>query len=181
MSRAYTLSGSRNFQITATSSAVISLIIYGLLLLLAGIYWLRLPVPAALLGSLLSISLHWFSVAFHNFGHFLAAKGTGYPMIGLRFWFLLGTCIYPPDEPALPKAIHVRRALGGPLASAGLAILLGVLSYATSMQGGVLWYVFTLMLLENIMIFSLGAFLPLGFTDGSTLLSLRGKPDPVRL
>jgi hypothetical protein len=81
--------------------------------------------------------------------------------------------LYPSDEPALPKAIHIRRALGGPLASAGLAVLFAVLSYATSMQTGVLWYMFTLMLLENTMILSLGAFLPLGFTDGSTLLSAR--------
>jgi hypothetical protein len=102
-------------------------------------------------------------------------------MTGLRFWFLLGTCIYPKDEPALSKVIHVRRALGGPLTSALLAIVYGVLSYVLSPQGGVLYYVMVLMLLENIMIFSLGAFLPLGFTDGSTLLSLRGKPDPVRL
>lgn len=70
-------------------------------------------------------------------------------MIGLRFWFLLGTCIYP-DEPALPKAIHVRRML----ASAVLAIVYGVLSFVLSSQGGVLFYVMVLMLLENVMIFS---------------------------
>jgi hypothetical protein len=163
MLRAYTLSHTRTFKITALPSAIISMVFYGLLLLL------------------LAMALHWISDAIHNYGHYLAAKGTGYPMIGLRFWFLLGTCIYPKDEPALPKAIHVRRALGGPLASTVLAIILGLLTYALSSQGGILWYVLVLSLIENVMIFSLGAFLPLGFTDGSTLLSLRGKPDPVRL
>ncbi len=181
MLRTYTLSQTRNFQITVVPSAVISLALYGLLLLLAGIYLLNLPVATALFGSLLAVVLHSFSVAFHNYGHYLSAKSTGYPMIGLRFWFLLGTCIYPDDEPALPKAIHVRRALAGPIASAVLAIVYGVLSFVLSSQGGVLFYVMVLMLLENVMIFSLGAFLPLGFTDGSTLLSLRGKPDPVRM
>jgi hypothetical protein len=39
-----------------------------------------------------------------------------------------------------------------------------------SAAGGVAFYVAAFFALDNLLVFTLGAFLPLGFTDGSTLL-----------
>jgi hypothetical protein len=171
----------RGLLISALPSAIIGTVIFLVALVYVGIQWLLLPLWQAVIGSLLVIALHWFSVTFHNLGHYVAALSTGYRMIGIRYWLILGTSLYPPDEPPLPKYIHVRRAMGGPAASAILGILAAVTSYFFIPIGGVIWYVFTFIALDNLFLLSLGAFLPLGFTDGSTLLKLRNKPDPTRI
>jgi hypothetical protein len=171
----------RNFFISALPSAFIGTVIFFLALVYAGIQWMLLPVNQAVIGSLLIIVLHWFSVTFHNLGHHVAAISTGYPMIGIRYWLILGTSLYPPDEPPLPKSIHVRRVMGGPVASAILGLVAVGISYLLMPTGGVIWYVFTFIAIDNLFLLSLGAFLPLGFTDGSTLIKLRSKPDPTRM
>jgi hypothetical protein len=171
----------RSFFISALPSAFVGTAIFFLALVYAVNQWLLLPVGQAVITSLLIVTLHWFSVTFHNLGHHVAAIRTGYPMIGIRYWSILGTSLYPPDEPPLPKYIHVRRVMGGPAASAILGIVAAAISYLLMNTGGVAMYVFTFIALDNLVLLSLGAFLPLGFTDGSTLLKLRGKPDPTRM
>ena len=115
--------------------------------------------------------LHWLADLLHQAGHAIAARSTGYPMSGLRLWFLLSSGLYPLDEPELPVRTHVRRALGGPIMS--LIVYhrrrcdrLLCVPQAVPTPGS------RSLLLDNLLIFTLGAFVPLGFTDGGTLLRL---------
>ena len=98
-------------------------------------------------------------------------------MIGIRLgeWGLLGTSVYPPDEQTLPARIHIRRALGGPTGSLLLSAVAAVTALALRTVGGALWWVALFFFLDNLVVFTLGAFPPLGFTDGSTLLQWWGK------
>ncbi len=129
----------------------------------------------AVVGGLICAMLHWLSEFLHQVGHAVAARRTGYPMTGAHFWGVLSTSLYPSDEAALPAAIHIRRALGGPCASLLLAlvaaIVAGLLRPVDETPGWIAAFAF----LENLLVFGLGALLPLGFTDGSTLLEWRGK------
>jgi hypothetical protein len=135
-----------------------------------GRYPFRQGIPGALIGGLLLALLHWVSELVHNVGHSAAARRTGHPMAGSRLGFLLvlGTSLYPPDEPELPPSVHIRRALGGPVASALLSVFIGVMAVilANSSVGWValVWF------LDNLLIFTVGAFVPVGFNDGSTLI-----------
>ncbi len=119
--------------------------------------------------------LHWTSELIHCLGHAYAAKRTGYPMTGIRFGniILFAQTQYPRDEPALPPSLHIRRALGGPIISGLLSIILYLLLPYWSKD----WYwlgLFTF--LENLFIYTLQVFLPLGFNDGSTIwTNLRKK------
>lgn len=135
----------------------------------------RLTPEAALAGGALAAALHFVSELWHQGGHARAAARTGYPMSGVRLWGVLGTSLYPPDEPALSGELHVARALGGPRASVWFAAVGGLLALATRPIGGVAHMVSTLFALENLFVFTLGAFLPLPFmeTDGTTLLRHR--------
>jgi hypothetical protein len=171
----------------------------GALLLLAVFGWLgrrvfRLPPGAALVGAALATALHFVSELWHQSGHARAAAETGYPMSGVRLWGVLGTSLYPADEPELPPEIHARRALGGPRASAWFAALGGLAVLLTRPRGrrrqddnnpggepgggpkpSVAFMVSTLFALENLLVFSLGALFPLPFmeTDGGTLRRYR--------
>ena len=44
-----------------------------------------------------------------------------------------------------------------------------------SRAAGTLWWLGLFFLFDNLLVFTLGALLPLGFTDGSTLLHWRNK------
>jgi len=129
----------------------------------------RVSPVSAVAGGLIAAVLHFASEVAHNSGHARAARSTGHPMTGIRLYWVLGTSLYP-DEPSLAPAVHVRRALGGPAASAIVTIVFGAL--ALLMNGGHVSgaWVPTALFFDNLLVFTLGAFLPLGFTDGSTLL-----------
>jgi hypothetical protein len=150
-----------------------------LLVLLSGfaIGVLHLPPAEALLGSLLAVLLHWVAALVHHLGHAWAARRTGHPMRGIRFGMLgiLAASLYPPDEPALPAQIHIQRALGGPMGS----LLFTLVTLATGLVlrtvNESLGWVGTFFFLDNLLVFGVGPFLPLGFTDGSTLLHWWGK------
>ena len=156
---------------SAVGGALLLLVVFGFI----GRRVFRLPPRAALAGGALAAALHFVSELWHQGGHARAAARTGYPMTGVRLWGILGTSLYPPDEPALPGELHVARALGGPRTSAWLAVAGGLLALATWPSGGVAFMVSTLFALENLFVFTLGAFLPLPFmeTDGTTLLRHR--------
>ena len=171
----YKLGSLAGLRLTATPLALVGSLL--LLLALSGIEIgvLNLPVGEALFGSLLAVLLHWASVIAYHLGHARAARRTGYPMSGIRLGTLgvLGTSVYPADEPTLPAKIHVQRALGGPLGSLlftmvalGTAIVFRAVDEALSWAG-------IFFFLDNLLVFTLGVFLPLGFTDGSTLLQWR--------
>jgi hypothetical protein len=129
----------------------------------------------AIVGGLVAALLHYGSEIVHNLGHAWAARRTGYPMAGIRLFGLLGMSLYPEDEPELPADVHIRRALGGPVGSLLLTLLAAVIALALRPLGGTPWLVSAFFFLENLFVFTLAAFLPLGFTDGSTLLEWRGK------
>jgi Zn-dependent protease len=124
----------------------------------------------ALLTGALALVLHWASAIWHQLGHAWAARRTGYPMIGIRLWFLLSTARYPSDEPPLPAEVHIRRALGGPLASFALTLVAGALALLLRPVIGPFWWLLVFLCADSLVVFTLGALLPLGFTDGSTLL-----------
>ena len=156
-----------------------------LVLTLIAIFTLRLPVIQAQVGALVAVVLHFASEIVHQIGHSLAARRTGYPMLGVAFRGPLGLSVYPEDEPPLPGRIHIQRALGGPLLSLVLTLAAGVLylfASGTFTLGGsephlapVFVWVVLFVFLDNLLVFSLGAFLPLGFTDGSTIMRWWGK------
>ncbi len=120
------------------------------------------------------VALHWLAEGWHQLGHGWAAQQQGWPMQGVRFWGLLSASVYP-DEPPLPAAIHIRRALGGPAASGLLGLGIGVVALLLKRGGGVPFGLALFGCLENLVVFFLGSFLPLGFNDGSTLLHWWGK------
>lgn len=145
--------------------------------ILAGLgFWLlELSTLEAVLGGLVAALLHWVGETWHQFGHALAARWVGYPMQGVELWWFFGRSIYPPDEPELPARVHIRRALGGAPASLGLTLLSGAITLGLRGSAGVGYWVGLFFFIENLFVFTLGAFLPLGFTDGSTLLRYWGK------
>ena len=169
-------------RLAGLSLSVVPLAVVGSILLLAvlggvAVGVLHLSAGEAVAASLLAVALHWVSDIAHHLGHAWAARRTGHPMIGIRLGTLalLGTSLYPPDERALPAAIHIRRALGGPVGSLLLALVAALVALLVRPGGGVLWWVALFVFLDNLLIFALGAFLPLGFTDGSTLLHWWGQ------
>jgi Zn-dependent protease len=159
-------------QLSALPSAVISAIgLWTLLTMLAAVV-IPLPIGTAIAGGLIAAVLHYVSETLHQLGHALAAKRTGYPMTGIRFWFVLSTSIYPSDESSLPGRIHIRRALGGPIVSVLVGVIAGVIAAVTT---GLIGWIIAFVAFDNLVVLGLGAFAPLGFTDGSTILTWWGK------
>ncbi len=165
-------------EISAMPSAFLGSLALWLVLSGIAIGLLNLLPAEAFIAALIASALHWLSETLHQLGHARAARRTGYPMIGIRFWGILSTSVYPPDEPALPAATHIRRALGGPLMSAAVTLAAAVILLALNLAAvdGAPWWLALLFFLENLLVFTLGSFLPLNFTDGSTLLHWWNKP-----
>lgn len=135
------------------------------------------PFGVAAVLAFIATGLHWASETLHQLGHAWAARKTGNPMIGIRYWGVLSTSVYPADEKILPATIHIRRALGGPAGSLVVTVAAFVILFALDATnvGGIVWLLALFFFLENLSVFFFGALLPLGFTDGSTLLRWRGK------
>jgi hypothetical protein len=162
-------------RLSARPSALVSSIILWLFLILIAAWLLGFPLPQALLGALLALSLHWISELIHQFGHAWVARQNGYPMVGIQFWVLLSSSLYPSDEPNLPAEVHIRRALGGPAVSLLLTLLAAVIVVLVRPRGSLFWWISWFFLLENLLVFTIGALIPLGFNDGSTLLEWWSK------
>lgn len=172
----YPLGTLGGLRLSASPSAIVGLLILVVVLTVVALLLLDLALAQAILFGLLGTLLHFFSELMHQFGHAWAARRTGYPMTGVRFWTIFGASLYPADEPALPAAVHIRRALGGPPASLLVALLsLPLVLALRGSSGSLAWWLTLFFFLENLLIFGLGAFLPLGFNDGSTLLYWWGK------
>jgi len=157
--------------LTADITALVGSIILWLVLTVAGILLLGYSLPKAILMGFAAMILHWVADLLHQAGHALAARSTGYPICGIRLWGVLSSTVYPADEPSLPRAIHVRRALGGPLASL-LISMLAAAALPLLNNGSWVWWLDLFFLVDNLLVFTVGSLLPLGFTDGSTLLRL---------
>lgn len=165
----YELGHVAGLRVTAKPSAVLGTLLLWAALSAIGI-GLGVPAAEAILGGLAATGLHWLSSLAHHLGHAVAARRTGYPMLGVRLWGVLGSSIYPRDEPALPARVHIRRALGGPLASLLLTFIAAGLVLALRPTGGAAWLVALFFFGENLFVYTLQVLLPLGFNDGATLL-----------
>ena len=118
-----------------------------------------------------AVLIHWLGDTGHHLGHAFAARQAGHPMEKIISWYVLMSSVYPKNEPPLHANIHIRRALGGPIASVLLAGLAGVLLLVLPQELSVFRALIGFAFWENLLVFGLGAFVPLGFTDGSTLLT----------
>ena len=170
MSKVYRLGSIAGLRIAIERSAFFASAALWLLLSAAGIFFLELSPASAMVGGLAAVALHWLAGFAHHVGHAWAARRTGFPMSGIYCRLLLCTSRYPRGERALPAEVHIRRALGGPLFSFLLAVGAGVLAAFLRGVAGRLWYPAGLLALDSFSVFTVGALLPLGFTDGSTLL-----------
>jgi Zn-dependent protease len=134
---------------------------------------------AGLLSALLFLVCEWL----HQFGHALMARSVGHPMLGIRFFNLFSGSQYPADEPPLPPATHVRRALGGFWVNLLIGLLLLPVASRLWPQGreilppaiSVVGWLAGFGLVTNVLVLGLGALVPLnlpggGPTDGATLL-----------
>lgn len=138
--------------------------------------WLGQDVATALAISLLAALMHFSSTLLHHIGHAIAARRTGYPMIGVMFVFGIAQSKYPRDEPSLPGHIHIRRALGGPLMSTLVMVACGALAVLLRTEPPTaLWWLLVWGWLDNLLVYSLGALLPVPIFDGGTLLKWWGK------
>jgi len=169
--RGYLLGAPLGVPLRFTGRSLAATAVLWLLLTLLGRWWLQAGWGAAFFFGLFATLLHWISEISHQYGHALVARRLGYPMAGLRSWYLLVASFYPRDEPELPPLVHIQRALGGPAVSL-IFSLIGLLAWfllplpISGVASGLIFF----FMLENFLIFFLAAFLPLGFTDGSTLL-----------
>ena len=167
--REYRLGHIAHLKLSGKPSAPIGLVILWAILSGAGIALLNLSAGEAILGGLIAMLLHSLSELVHQLGHAWAAQRTGHPMIGITFWLVLASSIYPADEEPLPASIHIRRALGGPFASSLLTVIAGIIFLAARTAGGVLGWVALFFFLDNLFVFTLQVLLPLGFNDGYTI------------
>jgi Zn-dependent protease len=146
-----------------------------LALSLLALVWLGFGVGEAIVWGALAAVLHYVCAVLHQVGHALSARRVGYPMSGIRLWGVLSTSLYPENEPELPAAIHIQRALGGPLFSLLIAILTLLFIAVVPFSSPFMWYLLRFFFADNLLVFALGSFVPLGFTDGSTILYWRGR------
>lgn len=135
--------------------------------------WLGLRSEQALIFAVLATCLHWLNEIVHNLGHAWAARRTGFPMTGVLLWGL-ATSEYPPDEGDLPGAVHIRRALGGPVLSTLYGLAAGIIALMLGPQAGVLYWLLLFVAFTNALIFGPAALLPLHIgafmSDGATIL-----------
>lgn len=162
-------------RVTAEPSAVGGFLLLWAVFSLLGRGFYRLRPRAAVAGGLLAAGLHFLSELWHQMGHARAAERTGFPMTGVHLWGVLGTSIYPPDEPELPDEVHIERAVGGPRASAALALAATLVTFIVRPAGRTALMVASLFALDNLFVFTVGAFLPLPFleTDGAVVQRYR--------
>ncbi len=158
-----------DLEVTARTSALVGTALLFVVLLILAIWPVGQPLAGAIVLALFATILHWAADIFHQLGHAWAARRTGYPMSGIVLWWVLSGSIYPYNEPPLPANIHVRRALGGPQASLLLSMVAAVFLLLLP-AGTAAWWLALFFLADNFLTFTVGSLLPLGFTDGSTLL-----------
>jgi len=158
--------------ISIVPAAAVGSLVMGVTLFAIALFLVRLSVIESLVGAVIGVAMHWILEIVHNIGHAYAAQSTGYPMTGIRLGFLgiFAMSLYPKDEPTLPARTHIRRALGGPFLSGVVAVIFLVLAILMGDSNSLIAWLVRWGLFESVFVFSLGAFLPLGFNDGSTIL-----------
>lgn len=171
MNKRFHLTEFYDLSIAFYGNAILASLLLWAFLVYVGAAMLELSPLMAGFAALFATLLHWDAAMWHQFGHAWAARRTGHPMKGVTAWWLLSTSVYPSDEPELPAGVHIRRALGGPLASLVYSLLAGLLALLFYSSGPAARMVVIFWFLDSFIVFGIGSLLPLGFTDGSTLLS----------
>ncbi len=144
---------------------------------LAG-WLLGLGLLSALSAGLLSAVVFFASEWLHQAGHALAARRVGHPMRGMHYFSIFSASVYPPDEPPLPRRVHVLRSLGGFWVNLLLGGVLALLALPAWPNGGVGAWLLAFGAVVNVFVLGLGALLPLkvpggdGLTDGGALLRM---------
>lgn len=169
--RTFPLGQLSGLKIRATPSAV------GAALLMAGGFVLFLLKVlkwrpwTAITGGILAAAIHYLSELWHHVGHARAAEETGFLMKGVTFSGPIAVSVYPDNEGLLTAETHIQRALGGPIFSLLLTIAAGLAALLFRPLGGLPLFLTVFAFLDNLLVLTIGALLPLGFTDGSTLLT----------
>ena len=177
MGREYKIGRINGLRLSIEPLFIVGTIVLWIVLSGIGILMLDLRFSQAVVGGLITAFLYWLSEIVHQLGHAYAAHRTGYPMVGIHLgkYLFFGTSRYPENEEPLPAEIHIRRALGGPIGSLAFTIITGVAALILYPAKGVLWWIVLFVCIINLLVFTIGPFLPLGFTDGSTLLKWWAK------
>lgn len=176
MSNNIALGYAGGLEISAKRSAFVAFVLIWLVLSIIGFLAFHFTVLEAIVSGFIITCLHYLSELIHQLGHAGAARNTGYPMRGIRFVHVLAFSQYPRDEPELPGRIHIRRALGGPLTSFLVTVIALLILLVAQNVGGMLYWIALCFFLDNLFVFTLGAFLPLSFTDGGIIARYWGKP-----
>lgn len=168
-----TLGQLQELEIRARPSAVLSAFIIATAITLLLFKSLKWRPWAAVSGGFIAALIHYLSELWHQFGHARAAEQTGFPMQGVTLMgpVPVGVSVYPDSEGLLPAETHIMRALGGPIFSLLLTLASGLLALLFRPFGGLPLFLTVFTFLDNLLIYTIGALLPLGFTDGSTLLA----------
>ncbi len=142
---------------------------------LAG-WLLRLSLGSAIIAGVLSALLFFVSELLHQLGHALAAHRVGHPMRGIHFFSLFSASLYPANEPALPRRVHILRSLGGFWVNLLIGAALLPPALAAWPGGGVWAWLLAFGVVANVFVLGLGALAPItvpggdGVTDGGALL-----------
>jgi hypothetical protein len=164
-----------NMPVSVLRSAAIGSLILMISLSIAALFLTSLTALDVIIIGIIGTLLHWLGELIHQYGHFFAAKRVGHPSTGVELWWLLGSTRYPANEGKLLPQIHIRRALGGPIASAIFSVIITIISFvwlrgvSEASDFLAVW-----MMLENWLIFTIGALFPpisIGFfsNDGATI------------
>ena len=177
MEKAYNIGKISGLRLRVEPLFIVGTIILWMVFSGVGRLMLDLRLTQAIAVGFIAALLYWLSEIVHQLGHAYAARRTGYPMIGIHLgkYLFFGTSLYPANEEPLPAAIHIRRALGGPIFSFAFTIVSGVMALLLYPAKDLVWWVVLFICAINLLVFTIGPFLPLGFTDGSTLLKWWGK------
>jgi hypothetical protein len=170
MNRSFKIGGLFGLEIRAMPSTLLSIITIWAALTLLAIKLLKWKPEKAILTGFLATLIHFISEFWHQLGHAQAAEQTGFPMSGMEFRGPIAISQYPSNEGMLSADVHIQRALGGPIFSLLLSVVSGVLLLALRPLGGPAFILVIFTFIDNLLVFTAGALLPLGFTDGSTLL-----------
>lgn len=168
----YRLGATGDIEVTAEPSAIVGALALWGIFAVCGRWVFRLAPAVAFLAGLFSTALHFLSEIIHQLGHAMAARRAGYPMQRMHLWAVLGRSVYPVGEPELRPRIHIQRALGGPTASLVMTLVAGLLALGARPLGRLPFMLTSILALENLLIFTIGALLPIKAigTDGAVIL-----------
>lgn len=161
MSRKINLGRFLNVEITMAMSSFVTMAIVFVVATLAASTLLSQEIGAAIIFGVGVVFIHWWGDFLHQVGHILAASRLKYPAYRLHFWGPLSTTMYPKDEPELLPTMHVKRALGGPIASIIVSFVYGLILYVVGEGYEPINWLALFGVVESILVFTLGALTPM--------------------